>query len=91
MAKKDIPPGAEAVEVVWAYRPDDRSKQGKREWLARDVAEMKVREGLARWVGTRFSDEPMPEPASEKVDPGTIVTDAATGKSTKAAGTRSNE
>jgi hypothetical protein len=45
------------LEVVWAYRPDDRSKQGKSERLPADLARMKVAEGLAVWP------KPKPEPA----------------------------
>ncbi len=38
------------VEVVWVFRPDDTSKQGKKEWLAPDLAALKVSEGLARYA-----------------------------------------
>jgi hypothetical protein len=76
----------DGVDVVWAYRPDDRSKQGKTETLPRDVADMKVREGLARYVEAEPEAEAA-DVAAAKVDPGTIVTDAGTGKSTKVAGT----
>jgi hypothetical protein len=82
VAKKEIRDG---VEVVWAYRPDDRSKQGKTETLERDVADMKVREGLARYAEAKPAADD-DSGASEKVDPGTIVTDATTGRSTKVAG-----
>lgn len=39
----------DGVEIIWAYRPDDRSKQDTSEWLPADVAKMKVQEGLARY------------------------------------------
>lgn len=47
------------LEVVWAYRPDDRSKQGTSEFLPADLAKMKVREGLAVW--------PKPKPVEAEV------------------------
>ena len=37
------------LDVVWSYRPDDRSKQGTTESLPDDLAKMKVSEGLATW------------------------------------------
>lgn len=47
----------DGVEIEWVYRPDDRSKQGKRETLPKDVAALKVREGLAKYPPAK------PEPA----------------------------
>lgn len=50
------------LEVVWSYRPDDRSKQGKKEKLPADLARMKVREGLAVFP------KPKPEPVEADSD-----------------------
>lgn len=63
---KEIPAGH--VEVVWAYRPDDRSKQGKTEVLPRDVARQKVSEGLARYAPARPA-EPDAEAEAKDAEP----------------------
>ena len=51
------------LDVVWSYRPDDRSKQGTTESLPDDLARMKVAEGLAVWPKVK------PEPAVEPEKP----------------------
>jgi hypothetical protein len=60
--KQDIPDG---VEIRWSYRPDDRAKQGETEFLPRDLARQKVREGLAVRVQTTPEPEPQAEPESD--------------------------
>jgi hypothetical protein len=54
---------ADGVEIEWSYRPDDRSKQGKRETLPADLARQKVAEGLA--VYPRAAREPFVDTAPE--------------------------
>jgi hypothetical protein len=38
------------VDVIVAYDPKDRSRQGKRVTMERDVARMNVRDGLVRYA-----------------------------------------
>lgn len=77
---------SDGVKITWAYRPDDRSKQGKTESVPADVAAMKVREGLAFYASedrpTGVSEDSAATPST--VSAGTVVTDATgSGKSSK--------
>lgn len=48
------------VEIVWAYCPHDREKQGTSEWLPRDVAREKVTSGLARYAPVKPAETEAP-------------------------------
>lgn len=55
---------SDELKIVWSYRPDDRSKQGKTQSLPADLAKLKVKEGLAVWP----KPEPEPEPEAEAAE-----------------------
>lgn len=38
------------TKIVWAYRPDDRKKQGKTEDVPQDMARAYVHDGVARYA-----------------------------------------
>lgn len=52
------------AEIVWAYCPHDREKQGTSEEVPDDMARAYVKEGLARYAPAKPA-EPEPEPTPE--------------------------
>ncbi|MBT0771811.1 hypothetical protein KIH74_22915 [Kineosporia sp. J2-2] len=55
------------VEIIWVFRPDDPTRQGRTERLPRDLAGIKVSEGLARYAPVKQAvPEPGPGPEPEE-------------------------